>query len=99
MPSHDRFFLGMKISIITLFPDFFTSPLAVSVVSRAARAGLLTIELVDLRSFGRGAHRQVDDSPCGGGPGMVTKDGGRPSHENTLLTKKGRLREGGPTVL
>jgi tRNA (guanine37-N1)-methyltransferase len=58
----------MKISIVTLFPDFFASPLTVSVVGRAQEAGLLEISLVDLRSFGLGGYRQVDDAPYGGGP-------------------------------
>ena len=61
----------MKISIITLFPEFFTSPLTVSVVGRARESGLLEVSLIDLRSFGQGAYRQVDDAPFGGGPGMV----------------------------
>jgi len=61
----------MKISIISLFPEFFASPLDVSVVGRAQEAGLLEVSLIDLRSFSRGAYRQVDDAPYGGGPGMV----------------------------
>jgi tRNA (guanine37-N1)-methyltransferase len=61
----------MKISIITLFPEFFASPLTVSVVGRARETGLLEVSLIDLRSFGQGAYRQVDDAPFGGGPGMV----------------------------
>ena len=46
-------------------------PLKVSVVGRAQEAGLLDISLIDLRGFGQGAYRQVDDAPFGGGPGMV----------------------------
>ena len=61
----------MKISIVTLFPEFFASPLTVSVVARALEAGHLEVSLVDLRTFGHGAYRQVDDAPFGGGPGMV----------------------------
>jgi tRNA (guanine37-N1)-methyltransferase len=61
----------VKISIVTLFPEYFATPLTVSVVGRASDAGLLEIQLIDLRGFGRGSHRQVDDSPFGGGPGMV----------------------------
>jgi tRNA (guanine37-N1)-methyltransferase len=61
----------MKISIVTLFPEFFSSPLTVSMVGRACEAGLLEVALIDLRSFGQGAYRQVDDAPFGGGPGMV----------------------------
>ena len=61
----------MRISIVSLFPEFFTSPLKVSIVGRAIEAGLMTVDLVDLRAHGVGRHRQVDDSPFGGGPGMV----------------------------
>ena len=61
----------MRISIVSLFPEFFTSPLKVSIVGRAIEAGLMTVDLVDLRGHGVGRHRQVDDSPFGGGPGMV----------------------------
>ncbi len=62
---------GVHISIVTLFPGFFDSPLEVSIVGRAAASGLIDIEVVDLRSHGLGPHRQVDDAPFGGGPGMV----------------------------
>lgn len=61
----------MRISIITLFPEYFRSPLEVSLVGRAIDAGILDIDLVDLRTYGKGRHRQVDDTPFGGGPGMV----------------------------
>ena len=61
----------MRIALVTLFPDYFTSPLQVSVVGRAVAGGLLQIDLIDLRQHGLGKHRQVDDSPFGGGPGMV----------------------------
>jgi len=71
MPSQHRIFPGMKISIVTLFPEFFASPLEISVVGRARETGLLEVALIDLRRFGQGVHRQVDDAPYGGGPGMV----------------------------
>lgn len=61
----------VRISIVTLFPEFFDSPLSVSIVGRAVDAGLVEIDIVDLRSHGLGPHRQVDDAPFGGGPGMV----------------------------
>ena len=61
----------MRISIVTLFPEFFDSPLRVSIVGRAVDAGLVDIDIVDLRAHGLGPHRQVDDAPFGGGPGMV----------------------------
>jgi tRNA (guanine37-N1)-methyltransferase len=61
----------MKIRIVTLFPGYFESPLRTSIVERAITGGELEVELVDLREFGKGAHRQVDDAPFGGGAGMV----------------------------
>jgi tRNA (guanine37-N1)-methyltransferase len=61
----------MQITVVTLFPEFFESPLEVSIVGRAVDSGLLDVTLIDLRSHGVGPHRQVDDAPFGGGPGMV----------------------------
>jgi len=61
----------MRISVVTLFPGFFESPLQVSIVGRAIADGALSVEVVNLREFGLGRHRQVDDTPFGGGPGMV----------------------------
>ena len=61
----------MQINVVTLFPEFFTSPLQVSIVGRAIDQGLLDVRIHDLRAHGLGPHRQVDDAPFGGGPGMV----------------------------
>jgi len=61
----------MRITLVTMFPEYFASPLGVGVVGRAVSAGLLTVDLVDLREHGLGRHRQLDDAPFGGGPGMV----------------------------
>lgn len=61
----------MRITVITIFPEFFDSPLQVSLVGRARQDGLLDVEIVDLRRYGKGFHRQLDDAPFGGGPGMV----------------------------
>ncbi|CAN5191893.1 tRNA (guanosine(37)-N1)-methyltransferase TrmD [soil metagenome] len=61
----------MLLRVITIFPEFFASPLAISIVARALESGALSVELVDLRDHGKGRHRQVDDAPFGGGPGMV----------------------------
>jgi tRNA (guanine37-N1)-methyltransferase len=61
----------MKISVVTLFPEFFDGPLQTSIVGRAIEAGALEVELVDLRRFGKGPHRQLDDAPYGGGAGMI----------------------------
>jgi tRNA (guanine37-N1)-methyltransferase len=61
----------MRITVITLFPEFFAGALGVSIVGRAIGSGDLAVDLLDLREHGLGRHRQVDDAPFGGGPGMV----------------------------
>lgn len=64
----------MRIDILTLFPELF-SPLFGSIPAKAQKEGRVEIELHDLRDWGRGRHRQVDDVPFGGGPGMVLQPG------------------------
>ena len=61
----------MRITVVTLFPEFFDSPLGVGVVGRAIDAGLVEVDFVNLRDHGLGEYRRVDDAPFGGGPGMV----------------------------
>ena len=61
----------MQINVVTIFPEFFASPLEVSLVGKALEDGTVQIVLHDLRDHGKGAHRQVDDTPFGGGAGMV----------------------------
>jgi tRNA (guanine37-N1)-methyltransferase len=63
----------VKVSVITIFPDFFPGPLGISIVSRAIERGVLSVDLVDPRSFTDDLHRTVDDAPFGGGAGMVMK--------------------------
>ena len=63
----------LRISIVTIFPDFFATPLSLSIPARAAAAGSVRYEIVDLRSFTHDRHRTVDDYPFGGGAGMVMK--------------------------
>ena len=65
----------MRIDIVTIFPEFFSAPLALSIPARAAAAGAVTYNVVDLRDFTHDRHRTVDDYPYGGGPGMVMKPG------------------------
>lgn len=62
----------MKISIITIFPDYF-SPLSLSLLGKAQRNNLVEFEIINLRSFAPMPHHNVDDTPFGGGPGMVMK--------------------------
>lgn len=63
----------LVINIISIFPEFFAAPLAISIPSRAAAAGSVVYNLVNLRSFTHDRHHTVDDYPYGGGPGMVMK--------------------------
>ena len=63
----------MKIDIVTIFPDFFRGPLDYGIIRRAQEAGLVTIEVHDLRAFAHDRHKTVDDRPFGGGEGMVLK--------------------------
>ena len=61
----------MKVNVLTLFPEFFTSPLETSLVGKAIVDGHLDITLNNPRDYATGVHRQVDDAPYGGGAGMV----------------------------
>jgi tRNA (guanine37-N1)-methyltransferase len=61
----------VRINVVTMFPGFFDGPLGVSIVARGVEAGMLEVVLLDLREHGLGPHRQLDDAPFGGGPGMV----------------------------
>ncbi len=63
----------MKIDIVTIFPEILHGPFSESIISRAVSQKLVEIELIDLRSYAQGKHRQVDDAPYGGGCGMVFK--------------------------
>ncbi|MBI1399871.1 tRNA (guanosine(37)-N1)-methyltransferase TrmD [Hyphomonas sp.] len=58
---------------ITLVPDAYPGPLGVSILGRSRAEGLWALETVDLRTFGLGKHRKVDDTPAGGGAGLVLR--------------------------
>lgn len=63
----------MKISIITLFPEIFDPVLNSSILGRAQKKNKVSFELVNLREYGEGVHKTVDDKPYGGGVGMILK--------------------------
>jgi tRNA (guanine37-N1)-methyltransferase len=65
----------MRIDIVTLFPEIFTGFLDGSLLGSARASGVLDIRLTNFRDFAAGAHRQVDDRPFGGGPGMLLMPG------------------------
>jgi len=59
--------------LLTLFPEFFESPLACSIPKRAIEAGIAKVDAIQIRDFSTDKHRTVDDNPYGGGPGMLMK--------------------------
>lgn len=63
----------MEISILTLFPEMFKGPFSHSIVKRAVEKKLVKINYINIRDFGLGKHRTVDDKPYGGGYGMVIR--------------------------
>ncbi len=93
----------MRIDIITLFPEMFRGPFEASIIARAREQGIVQIELHNLRDWGEGRHRVVDDYPHGGGAGMVLKPEplfaaveavqplAEPQGRVVLLTPQGRL--------
>ena len=63
----------LRFDVITLFPDFFASPLASGLLGKALERGIATVNLVNPRDFTTDKHRKVDDEPYGGGVGMLMK--------------------------
>ena len=63
----------LRVNVVTIFPEFFTGPLGLSIPARAAAAGAEEYRIVDLREHTHDRHRTVDDYPYGGGAGMVMK--------------------------
>jgi tRNA (guanine37-N1)-methyltransferase len=63
----------LDVELLTLFPEMFDSFLAASLLGRAIESGIVRVSRTSPRDFARGRHRQVDDSPYGGGPGMILR--------------------------
>ncbi len=63
----------MIFTVLTLFPEIFKSPLSESIIKKAVDKGLLSFNIINIRDFAQDIHRTCDDSPYGGGPGMVMK--------------------------
>jgi tRNA (guanine37-N1)-methyltransferase len=96
--------MPLEIDIITLFPGMFEGPFAESIIRRAVDAGLVSIRVHQLRDYAAGKHKQTDDTPYGGGGGMVMKPepifaaveavigpaGASPETSVVLLTPQGR---------
>jgi tRNA (guanine37-N1)-methyltransferase len=62
-----------RASVLTIFPEMFPGPLGMSLAGKALNAGTWALDLVDIRAHATDKHRTVDDTPAGGGPGMVMK--------------------------
>lgn len=62
-----------RASVLSIFPEMFPGPLGISLAGKALAAGAWTLDVVDIRGFATDRHRTVDDTPAGGGPGMVMK--------------------------
>ena len=83
----------MRIDVISVQPKMFEGFLTESIVARAVRKGACEINIVDLREFGEGRWRKVDDKPYGGGPGMLMKCGPWfAAVESCLVSEDGRPR-------
>lgn len=65
--------MSFRVSLVTLYPEMFPGTLGHSLAGRALGRGQWSLEMVNPREFGIGKHRQVDDTPAGGGPGMVLR--------------------------
>ena len=90
--------MKLRVNVVTLFPDFFRGPLGLSIPARAAAAGLVEYNLVQLRDFTHDRHQTVDDAPFGGGAGMVMKPA--PFFEAVeSLAPEGKDRPGGAILL
>lgn len=92
----------MRFDVLTLFPEMFSGYVGQSLLKRAIDAGIVDVQLHNIRDWAQGKHRQVDDRPFGGGPGMVLRpepvvecveavqgQGGEPGHL-VLLSPQGR---------
>src|SRR5271169_4126210 len=62
-----------RASVLSIFPEMFPGPLGLSLAGKALASGAWSLDVVDIRSFASDKHRSVDDTPAGGGPGMVMK--------------------------
>jgi len=65
--------MAWTVSVLTIYPEMFPGPLAASLAGKAREAGIWAVETVDIRGFARDKHHTVDDTPAGGGPGMVMR--------------------------
>ena len=89
----------MKITLVTIFPDFFPAALSDGMIRVARERERLEVEIVNLREFAEGVHQSVDDAPFGGGAGMVMKIGPLDRALNSLGVGAKGARPAGSRVL
>ena len=91
----------MRFDVLTLFPDFFRSPLESSLIGKAVKRGIVEVRITNVRDYAPGVHRVADDTPYGGGSGMVMRaeplvaaieaaSEGLPAPRRLLLSPRGR---------
>lgn len=73
MREHENLRAAWRVRIVTLFPEAFPGVLGQSLTGKALKDGIWALDTIDLRSFGEGKHKNVDDTPAGGGAGMVLR--------------------------
>lgn len=102
VPAADSIRTPWRATVVTLFPELFPGSLAASLAGEALRQGLWALDTVAIRDFGLGRHRAVDDTPAGGGPGMVMRadvlaaaidaaSAGNPNAPRICLSPRGEL--------
>jgi tRNA (guanine37-N1)-methyltransferase len=84
--------------VLTLYPEMFPGPLGLSLPGRALERGVWALRTVDIRAFARDKHRTVDDTPFGGGPGMVMRPDVLAAAIDATLAEAGPVAEGQPLV-
>src|SRR5919108_2543172 len=62
-----------RATVLTIFPEIFPGPLGLSLAGKALATGVWTLEAIDIRAHANDKHRSVDDTPAGGGPGLVMR--------------------------
>ncbi|MGO0122311.1 tRNA (guanosine(37)-N1)-methyltransferase TrmD [Desulfothermobacter acidiphilus] len=87
----------MRFDVLTLFPEMFAGPLSHSIVGRAREKGLVTVNLINIRDYSPFKHREVDDSPFGGGGGMVLRP--EPVELALQALRNGQGEWRGPVIL
>ncbi len=65
--------MTIRIDVLTIFPEYFTIPLQASLLGKAIKEGIMKVHVHNIRDFAKDKHKTVDDTPYGGGPGMVMK--------------------------